>query len=87
MAATIAGGEALAILLKRRKPMLAPSYLQFDSFRQVLRKQRLTAGNRNWLQRVKRHLLTKKFRELGLDQTFLKKSTAGSITAPVKRGV
>jgi tRNA threonylcarbamoyladenosine dehydratase len=87
MAATIAGGEALAILLKRRKPMLAPNYLQFDSFRQILRKQRLPGGNRNWLQRIKRHLLTKKFRELGLDQSFLKKSAAGNIAAPIKRGV
>lgn len=87
MAATIAGGEALAILLERRKPMFAPNYLQFDAFRQILRKRRLVGGNRNWLQRIKRYLLTKKFCELGLDQAMLKKSATMTIATPAKRGV
>src|SRR6185503_5706639 len=65
MAATLAGGEAIAILLKRRPAMLAPEFLQFDCYRQILRKRRLSGGNRNWLQRIKREMLTKKFRALG----------------------
>jgi molybdopterin/thiamine biosynthesis adenylyltransferase len=72
MAASLAGGEAIAILLKRRPPMLAPEYMQFDCYRQILRKRRLRNGNRNWLQRLRRILLTKKFRTLGLDKAFAK---------------
>ena len=87
MAATLAGGEAIAILLKRRLAMLAPEYLQFDCYRQILRKRSLSGGNRNWLQRIKRKILTKKFRALGLDQAFLNKASAVNITSPVKRGV
>jgi tRNA threonylcarbamoyladenosine dehydratase len=70
MAASLAGGEALAILLNRRPLLLAPEYLQFDCYRQVLRKRRLRGGNRNWLQRLRRISLTKKFRTLGLDRAF-----------------
>jgi molybdopterin/thiamine biosynthesis adenylyltransferase len=70
MAASLAGGEALAILLNRRPRLLAPEYLQFDCYRQVLRKRRLRGGNRNWLQRLRRISLTKKFRSLGLDRAF-----------------
>jgi molybdopterin/thiamine biosynthesis adenylyltransferase len=70
MAACLAGGEALAILLNRRPLLLAPDYLQFDCYRQVLRKRRLRGGNRNWLQRLRRISLTKKFRTLGLDRAF-----------------
>jgi molybdopterin/thiamine biosynthesis adenylyltransferase len=69
MAATLAGGEAVAILLKRRPAMLAPAYLQFDCYRQILRKRRLHGGNRNWYQRLKRMIITKKLRAMGLDQT------------------
>ena len=87
MAATLAGGEAIAILLKRRSAMLAPEFLQFDCYRQILRKRRLRSGNRNWLQRIKRKMLTKKFRALGLDRAFLNRATAMSIGSPVKRGV
>ena len=70
MAASLAGGEAVAILLKRRSPLLAPRYIQFDCYRQTLRKGKLAGGNRNWLQRLKRNALTKKFRSLGLDKAF-----------------
>jgi molybdopterin/thiamine biosynthesis adenylyltransferase len=70
MAASLAGGEALAILLNRRPLLLAPEYLQFDCYRQVLRKRRLRGGNKNWLQRLRRISLTKKFRTLGLDRAF-----------------
>ena len=70
MAASLAGGEALAILLNRRPLSLAPEYLQFDCYRQVLRKRRVRGGNKNWLQRLRRISLTKKFRTLGLDRAF-----------------
>jgi molybdopterin/thiamine biosynthesis adenylyltransferase len=76
MAATIAGGEALAILLGKRKAMLAPMYLQYDAFRQIQRRRRLNGGNKNWIQRLKRHILTKKFRELGLESALLKNKVA-----------
>jgi len=72
MAASLAGGEAVAILLNRRSPMLAPEYLQFDCYRQVLRRGRLRGGNKNLAQRLKRILLTRKFRSLGLDKAFAK---------------
>lgn len=80
MAASVAGAEAVKILLKRGSLFLAPNYLQFDCYRQLLRKKKLYGGNRNWLQRLKRSNLTKKLRALGLDQT-LKDNTI-TIGAP-----
>ncbi len=73
MAASIAGAEAIKILLKRGSLLLAPNYLQFDCYRQLLRKRRLHAGNRNWLQRLKRRIITKKLRALGVEQTLINK--------------
>jgi molybdopterin/thiamine biosynthesis adenylyltransferase len=70
VAASLAGGEALKILLNRGRPMLAPAYLQFDCYRQRFRKRRLRGGNRNWLQRVKRKVLAKKLRALGFDRPY-----------------
>jgi molybdopterin/thiamine biosynthesis adenylyltransferase len=75
LAASLAGGEALKILLGRGELLLAPRYLQVDGYRQLLRKRRLHRGNRNWLQRLKRTIFMKKLRSLGLDQT-LKNKTA-----------
>jgi molybdopterin/thiamine biosynthesis adenylyltransferase len=72
MAASLAGGEAVAILLRRRPLFLAPNYLQFDCYRQILHKGKLRGGNRNWRQRIKRASLTKKFRSLGLDKAFVR---------------
>jgi len=66
----LAGGETLKILLRRRPPMFAPEYLQFDCYRQLLRKRRLRRGNRNWLQQVKRKLLSRKLRVLGFDRGY-----------------
>ena len=83
MAASVAGGEAVKILLSRGPLLLAPSYLQFDCYRQLLRKKKLYGGNRNWIQRLKRFLVTKKLRALGLDQT-LKDNTI-TIGAPSTR--
>jgi molybdopterin/thiamine biosynthesis adenylyltransferase len=68
MAASLAGGEAIKIILRRGSPLLAPNYLQVDCYRQILRKRRLRGGNRNWLQRIKRAVLMKKLRSLGLDK-------------------
>jgi molybdopterin/thiamine biosynthesis adenylyltransferase len=70
IAASLAGGEALKILLNRGRPMLAPAYLQFDCYRQRFRKRRLRGGNRNWLQQVKRKVLAKKLRALGFDRPY-----------------
>jgi molybdopterin/thiamine biosynthesis adenylyltransferase len=72
LAATLAGGEALRILLHREPPMLAPEYLQFDCYRQLLRKRRLRRGNRNWLQQIKRKTLAKRLRALGFDRAYAK---------------
>ena len=69
MAASLAGGEAVKILLKRGSLLLAPRYLQVDCYRQILRKHRLRGGNRNWFQRLKRTIITRKLRSLGLDQS------------------
>jgi hypothetical protein len=68
MAASLAGGEAIKIILRRAAPLLAPQYLQVDCYRQLLRKRRLRGGNRNWYQRVKRAVLIRKLRSMGLDR-------------------
>jgi molybdopterin/thiamine biosynthesis adenylyltransferase len=70
LAASLAAGEALKILLQRRPPMLAPEYLQFDCYRQLLRKRRLHWGNRNWVQQFKRKILTRRLRTLGFDRAY-----------------
>jgi molybdopterin/thiamine biosynthesis adenylyltransferase len=83
MAASLAGGEAIKILLRRAPPLLAPTYLQVDCYRQILRKRRLRGGNRNWLQRIKRAVLIKKLRSLGLDKALAHSALgAPSHTAP-----
>jgi len=69
LAASLAGGEAIKILLHRGRVLLAPRYLQVDAYRQQLRKQSLRGGNRNWRQRIKRKIVTRKLRALGLDQS------------------
>jgi molybdopterin/thiamine biosynthesis adenylyltransferase len=86
MAASLAGGEAVKIILQRASPLLAPQYLQVDCYRQLLRKRRLRGGNRNWYQRIKRAIITRKLRALGLDQTFknIAVGTAAS-SAPLER--
>jgi tRNA threonylcarbamoyladenosine dehydratase len=79
-AASLAGGAAIRILLGRGLPPLAPRYLQFDCYRQLLRKRRLRGGNRNWIQRCKRAIVERKLRALGLDQALKNKAfeTAGA---------
>ncbi|MEN8179644.1 MAG: ThiF family adenylyltransferase [Pseudomonadota bacterium] len=69
-AACLIGAEAVRILLGSKPSFLAPSYLQFDAYRQKLTKGYLYGGNRNWLQKMKRRLVVKKFRQLKLDEAF-----------------
>jgi molybdopterin/thiamine biosynthesis adenylyltransferase len=83
MAAALAGGEVLKIILRRGRALLAPEYLQVDCYRQLLRKRRLRGGNRNLLQRIKRAMVTRKLRALGLDQA-LRKRAIQSTSVPVK---
>jgi molybdopterin/thiamine biosynthesis adenylyltransferase len=71
LAACLAGAEAVRILLERGPSLRAPHYLQFDAYRQKMRKGYLCGGNRNWLQRLKRRLVMKKFRHMGWDSAFV----------------
>lgn len=64
LSASLVGAEAVRILLGRPPSIRAPQYLQFDAYRQKMRKGYLYGGNRNWLQRLKRRLVMKKFREM-----------------------
>jgi molybdopterin/thiamine biosynthesis adenylyltransferase len=70
LAASLAGAEAVRILLGRGPSRCAPYYLQFDAYRQRLRHGHLIGGNRNWLQRLKRHLAMKRFRGLQWEAAF-----------------
>jgi hypothetical protein len=76
MAASLAGGAAIKILLERRSVLKTPYYLQVDCYRQLLRKRRLRGGNRNWLQRLKRIVIKRKLQSLGLDQALRDKVAA-----------
>ena len=69
-AACLVGAEALRILLGRGPSALAPHYLQFDAYRQKLKKGHLPGGNRNWLQRLKRRMLVHRLRQMKLDAAF-----------------
>jgi len=70
LAACLIGAEALRILLGWGPSRLAPHYLQFDAYRQRLKKGRLPGGNRNPLQRLKRRLVVRHLRRLKLDLAF-----------------
>jgi molybdopterin/thiamine biosynthesis adenylyltransferase len=78
LAACLIGGEAVRILLGRGPSRLAPSYLQFDAYRQKLRTGRVRGGNRNWLQRLKKFVVERRLRALGLDQTLRRAQSAQS---------
>ncbi len=69
-AACLVGAEAVRILLGHKPSFIAPHYLQFDAYRQKLVKGHLYGGNRNWLQRVKRRWVVKRFRQLKMDRAF-----------------
>jgi len=65
LCAGIAATEALKVLLDRGSVRAAPYGLQFDAYRQIMRKTWLPGGNRNPLQRLKimlgRKMLAQKF--------------------------
>lgn len=65
MAACLLGAQTLRLLLGRGQVPLAPRYLQFDSYRQLLRTGYLRNGNRNAVQRLKRRVLVRRLRQLG----------------------
>jgi len=69
LAASLVGAEAVRILLRRGPSRPAPHYLQFDAYRRKFRRGRLTGGNRNLRQRVKRALFVRSLRRLGWDRT------------------
>ena len=68
LAAGVVGAEAVKILLHRGHVRAAPCYAQFDAYRYLLRKGRMPMGNRNPLQRLKRHILRKRMLALGYGQ-------------------
>ncbi len=80
IAACLVGAAAIRIILKRGSIPTAPSYLQIDCYRQMVRKRRLHGGNRNWLQRAKRVVLTRKLRALGIDRSLT--AIVGGQSAP-----
>lgn len=62
LASGVAATEILKILLDRGGLFPVPWYLQFDAYRQILRKGRLLGGNRHPWQRFKRWFLARRFR-------------------------
>jgi molybdopterin/thiamine biosynthesis adenylyltransferase len=62
LAAGVATGEILKILLKRGEVRAAPWFHQFDIYRYLYRSQRLWGGNRHPLQRMKRWILARRLR-------------------------
>lgn len=55
--------EMLVILLERRPPQAAPHYVQFDAYRCIYKHGKLRWGNRGPLQRLKRWVIARQFRE------------------------
>lgn len=67
LSASLVGAEAVRVLLGHPASIRAPQYLQFDAYRHKMHKGYLYGGNRNWLQRLKRRLVMRKFRQLHWD--------------------
>jgi len=65
LASGVVGAEVCKILLDRGPLRPAPHFFQFDAYRGVLRHGRLRAGNRGFLQRIKRGLLRRRMLQLG----------------------
>lgn len=80
MAACLVGAEAVRILLKRAPSPLAPAYVQFDAYRQCIRRGRVRGGNRHPLQRVKRAVLARRLRGYGWESA-LETRRRGHLTA------
>ena len=62
----VIGVASLAILLGRPPSRPAPAFSQFDPYRGLYRRGRLRWGNRGPLQRLKRVLVARMFKRLGL---------------------
>jgi len=54
--------EMLVVLLGRRAPQAAPRFVQFDPYRCIYKRGRLIWGNRGPLQRLKRWVIARQFR-------------------------
>lgn len=63
LSAGLVATEALALLLNRRPPRAVPCFTQFDPYRRKFVQGRLWWANRGPIQRLKRWLLAKKFRD------------------------
>ena len=61
--AGVMGVEVLVLLLGRRAPLAVPAYSQFDPYLGTYKRGRLRWGNRGPLQRLKRWLVARKFRD------------------------
>lgn len=70
MASCLIAAQAVKILLNRENILPAPHYVQFDAYRLKSKKGYLIGGNKNWLQQLKRRILLRKFKQLGLDKAF-----------------
>lgn len=66
LSAGVAAAEVVKILLGRGTVRAAPCYAQFDAYRQLLRTGRLRWGNRHPWQRLKRWLLLRQLRKVGV---------------------
>ena len=78
LAACLVGAESVRILLGRGPSRLVPAYLQFDAYRQILKKGRLLRGNRGLLQKLKRKVLLEQARALGWDKAVRERTAAGA---------
>jgi molybdopterin/thiamine biosynthesis adenylyltransferase len=76
LAASLVAAEVLRIVLYSGAGHLAPGYVQFDALRQQMARGKLRKGNRNWLQRLKRAVLIRRLRSMGLWQALEQKSHA-----------
>ena len=73
-AACLLGAQAVNILLDRGGVHVAPRFIQFDAYRQKLAFGIIRRGNKSILQRLKKHLLLRKFNKIGLTEAFLRPS-------------
>ena len=62
----VVGVASLAVLLGRSLPLPVPAFSQFDPYRGLYRHGRLRWGNRGPLQRIKRRVVTRLVKRLGL---------------------
>ncbi len=66
LCSAFAATETLNVLLKRKPPIAAPHYFQFDPYEHVYKKGYLWLGNRNPVQMLKRRYLFNHFAKSGV---------------------